>query len=316
MLSGGQRQRLAIARSIISNPKVLLLDEATSALDPRVESIVQNALQRVSQGRTVLVIAHKLATIKDSDNIAVIANGYVAEQGTHEELINQGGRYAALVRAQDLGRSDSSNNPSKEDPDDTESNESVQHVISLKKTESVSASVAHGLESQHGSHGTIRLFLLHCIFKVLKEQESLYSWFALSMVGVLIGGATYPGQALLFARLITVFTRQGSEASRDANLYSLMLFIIAIGNLVAYFIVGWTCNVIGQQVAHHYRSEMFSSILKQDKEFFDRVENRSGSLVSRIGMMPAQLQDLISVNVLLILILVVNLVSSCTLALV
>ncbi|KAL8932767.1 MAG: hypothetical protein Q9216_006688 [Gyalolechia sp. 2 TL-2023] len=312
MLSGGQRQRLAIARSIISDPKVLLLDEATSALDPRAESVVQHALQSVSRGRTVLVIAHKLATIKNADNIAVIANGSIVEQGTHEQLLEQGGQYAALVRAQDLGHGDQGGGKaSKEDEDE----ESLKRMDSSKKTESVIRTTNHDLEGRIVSPGTLGLSLLGCIYRILREQKSLYTWFALSTVGVLIGGATYPGQALLFARLIGVFTQQESDARDDANFYSLMLFIIAIGNLIGYFIVGWTCNVIGQTVAHHYRSEMFALMLKQDKEFFDRIDNHSGSLVSRLGTLPSQLQDLISANILLILTVVVNLLSSCALAL-
>jgi ATP-binding cassette subfamily B (MDR/TAP) protein 1 len=86
-LSGGQKQRLAIARSIVSEPTVLLLDEATSALDPKAEKIVQQALDRVSKDRTTIVIAHKLSTIRTADDIAVMANGAVIEQGTHNELL-------------------------------------------------------------------------------------------------------------------------------------------------------------------------------------------------------------------------------------
>jgi ATP-binding cassette subfamily B (MDR/TAP) protein 1 len=92
-LSGGQKQRIAIARSIVSEPTVLLLDEATSALDPKAEKIVQQALDRVSKNRTTIVIAHKLSTIRTAENIAVIANGAVIEQGAHEELLKLDGAY-------------------------------------------------------------------------------------------------------------------------------------------------------------------------------------------------------------------------------
>jgi ATP-binding cassette subfamily B (MDR/TAP) protein 1 len=86
-LSGGQKQRLAIARSIVSEPKVLLLDEATSALDPKAEKIVQQALDRVSKDRTTIVVAHKLSTVRTADNIVVMSDGAVVEQGTHQDLL-------------------------------------------------------------------------------------------------------------------------------------------------------------------------------------------------------------------------------------
>lgn len=92
-LSGGQKQRLAIARSIVSEPTVLLLDEATSALDLKAGKIVQQALDRVSRNRTTIVIAHKLSTIRTANNIAVMANGTVVEQGSHEELLTLDGAY-------------------------------------------------------------------------------------------------------------------------------------------------------------------------------------------------------------------------------
>ncbi len=92
-LSGGQKQRIAIARSIVSEPSVLLLDEATSALDPKAEKIVQQALDRVSANRTTIVIAHKLSTIRNADNIGVMSDGIIIEQGTHDDLIERGEAY-------------------------------------------------------------------------------------------------------------------------------------------------------------------------------------------------------------------------------
>ncbi|XP_076950520.1 ABC transporter B family member 27-like [Bidens hawaiensis] len=99
-LSGGQKQRIAIARALLMNPRVLLLDEATSALDAESEYLVQDAMDSLMQGRTVLVIAHRLSTVKSADTVAVISDGQIAESGTHEELLNMNGIYTALVKRQ------------------------------------------------------------------------------------------------------------------------------------------------------------------------------------------------------------------------
>jgi ATP-binding cassette subfamily B protein len=99
-LSGGQRQRISIARAMLQDPRILVLDEATSAVDTETERAIQRALARLSEGRTTLVIAHRLSTVRDADTILVLEDGRVTERGSHADLLELGGKYAALWSVQ------------------------------------------------------------------------------------------------------------------------------------------------------------------------------------------------------------------------
>ena len=101
-LSGGQRQRLCIARAVLQNPPLLILDEATSALDTKSEKLVQEALEKVMNGRTALVIAHRLSTVKNADTIVVMDQGVIVEEGSHEELYAKKSYYYKLCSMQEL----------------------------------------------------------------------------------------------------------------------------------------------------------------------------------------------------------------------
>jgi ATP-binding cassette subfamily B protein len=99
-LSGGEKQRVAIARAVLKDPPVLILDEATASLDSRLERVIREAMERLAAGRTTVVIAHRLSTVLSADQILVMDRGHVVERGRHEELIAQGGLYAALYNEQ------------------------------------------------------------------------------------------------------------------------------------------------------------------------------------------------------------------------
>lgn len=242
-LSGGQKQRLAIARSIVSEPKVLLLDEATSALDPNAEKIVQQALDRVSKGRTTIVIAHKLSTIRNADNIAVMANGAVVEQGKHNDLLTRDGAYSRLVRAQDLGSTtgDAKNDEEPRGKEDTPG-------IELVRTKTQASGIGHA-GREHAKDG-IHYNLIQCIWIIFREQENLGLWFLILFVATLAGGATYPAQAILFSRVVEAFQLDAERGVDQGDFYSLMFFIVALGNLFVYAAVGWASNIVAQVSRH------------------------------------------------------------------
>lgn len=311
-LSGGQRQRISIARSIISDPRILLFDEATSALDPRAERIVQNALNRVSANKTTLIIAHKLATVMAADNIAVMVEGRIAEQGNHNELLKLDGLYAAMVRAQDLG-ANATAEALKSDLEDG-IDQRVDAPASLLRTKSEALSSGASREFEQGNHGTVGYSLAKCIFIMLKEHSKLYPWYAVLALTYLMVGGTYPAQAVLFSRLIRVFTLQGSEAKQQADFYALMFFVLALSNLVGYFCVGLATNAIGQALTHHYRREMVERIIRFDQDFFDDPDNSSGALTARLSSVPSAVQELMSANVGLMVNVVVNILACSLLA--
>ncbi|KAF7560030.1 hypothetical protein G7046_g4121 [Stylonectria norvegica] len=299
-LSGGQKQRVVIARSIISNPKVLLLDEATSALDPNAEKIVQQALNNVAKGRTLIVIAHRLSTIRDADNIVVMAKGGTIEQGSHDELVNLGGAYSRLVKAQDLGQGKVT----------TEGEVEVEKETDGELDPVLSRASAHA--TRDISNGKlINYGLMKCLYLIIKEQRPLWLPGLILMIMAGFGGATYPALAVLFAKTMRAFENIDVH---EANFYSLMFFMVALGNLFIYVVAGWISNIIGQYVMRIYRAEIFDNTLRQDMTFFDNPDNGTGALVSRLAAEPTNLQELLSMNIALMMINVVTLLSSCILA--
>lgn len=168
----------------------MLLDEATSALDPKAEKLVQQALDNVSANRTTVTIAHKLSTIQKADNIAVMSQGALIEQGTHHELLSRGGAYAKLVHSQDLERS--SEKPTSE-IDETSGEEvdeeSDQHFrkLALKRTVSTTGST-HAQHDQPDATETMGYGLFKCLVLLIKEQPELWYLYAITAVVSILGG--------------------------------------------------------------------------------------------------------------------------------
>ncbi|KAF3483014.1 multidrug resistance protein [Arthroderma uncinatum] len=312
LLSGGQRQRVAIARSIISNPPILLLDEATSALDPTAEAIVQAALDRVSKTRTTILIAHKLSTVKKADNIVVMNKGQVLEQGTHDSLLDAKGQYWNLVNAQSLSLSnDDATSASESEKEADEPTEALEKQVTTK---SIRSNIPNEVIPQTEDVSR-KVSLFRCIVKILYEQRRHWVFFLCGGIASVAGGGAFPAQAILFSKIVTIFQLPEDQLQGRGNFWALMFFILALCILVTYASIGFFLTVAAFRSSKFYRSEYFRAMISQDIEFFDQPDNSSGSLTARLSTDPQNLQDLLSSNIGLILIVMVSLLSVIILAL-
>ncbi|KAG5958942.1 hypothetical protein E4U58_005183 [Claviceps cyperi] len=318
LLSGGQKQRIAIARSVVSEPKILLLDEATSALDPHAEGIVQEALDRVSKGRTTIVIAHKLATIRKADNIVVMKNGKIIEQGTHESLIVSDGAYAQLVKVQNLNLKLSGEDSDREEeeyaPEAKRDPSDLVKPMTKVATQDRARMEAKTSRDDYDDHA--HLGLVSVILRLVKESPSLRRWYILTIAGCVGASAAFPGQAILLANVSDAFTLQGSAMIDKGNFYAAMFIVLAAECFISYFALGYASNLVSQTLSHTFRRQSFNDMLRQDLQFFDREENNTGALASRIDSNPQAILDLMGFNVSLIFISVLNILGCSVLGIV
>ncbi|KAM3499894.1 hypothetical protein MY10362_006883 [Beauveria mimosiformis] len=317
LLSGGQRQRIAIARSVISEPRILLLDEATSALDPNAEAVVQKALDSVSRGRTTIVIAHKLSSICNADNIVVMSHGEIAEQARHAELLKRGGIYARLVNAQSLSTStqnlkDVACRTSEEG--DQGRNVPIEKVASLDTLNTTEAGHPEVLGEREDFEASKSLGLLQSIWRLARSTPELHRWYILAGAACVAGAAVYPGQTLLLGKLVDIIGVDDPTA--EANFLALMLLVLSLGCLLCYYALGWAMNVIANTLSTRVRSDMLRSLVRQDLRFFDRPENTVGAMVARLDSNPQAVLELMGINISFSIISTISVVACCILSLV
>ncbi|RDL36738.1 putative leptomycin B resistance protein pmd1 [Venustampulla echinocandica] len=297
-ISGGQRQRLAIARSIIKRPKILILDEATSSIDVRGERLVQQALDRVSEGRTTITIAHRLSTIKKADKIVVLKKGKVIEQGNHDSLLeDENGAYWALVNAQKLSMGETF-----EDESDLTEDSKPGEVLERTMTAGSAARTAEEEVVWKDKP------FLASFATLMAEQTGRWPWYLILAISCLSAGAGNPIQAYLFAQLINVVTYVGAALQAATNYWALRFFILSLGVLAAYFLLGYSSSTISTHITCTYRQEYFESILAKPVSFFDDEDNSSGTLTARVANDPTQLQQLLGINMAMVYIAIFGLV--------
>eukprot|EP01116_Phalansterium_solitarium_P018473 TRINITY_DN489_c0_g1_i1.p1 TRINITY_DN489_c0_g1~~TRINITY_DN489_c0_g1_i1.p1 ORF type:complete len:1312 (+),score=501.72 TRINITY_DN489_c0_g1_i1:46-3981(+) len=317
-LSGGQKQRIAIARTIIRQPKVLLLDEATSALDTESERIVQDALDRVMKGRTTIVVAHRLSTVRNADVIVVLDKGSVAEKGTHDELMSLGGIYKGLVEAQGhAARAPVSPDGSKQEsvptaePTDSPtvalpSNSPRQPVpVAGKASEDDDATDLPQIEAEQVDDKTTTGCFnrrrkpksdddyVVPLSRVVRLNRNEFLHLLAGSIGALLNAAVNPAYALVFGEIVGLFYASHDRMDREAGMWAVLFFAIGVAAMIGQVMQAFFFGFAGERLTYRLRRMAFSSMLRQNVGWFDLEENSPAVLSSRLASDAALVEGMV-----------------------
>ncbi|KAI0050297.1 P-loop containing nucleoside triphosphate hydrolase protein [Auriscalpium vulgare] len=306
LLSGGQKQRIAIARAIVSDPRILLLDEATSALDTQSEGIVQDALDKAAAGRTTITIAHRLSTIKDADCIYVVGEGVIIEKGKHNELLaDENGAYARLVAAQKLREAKEeeatgpggSESDSKEDAEKEDFEKEAADEVPLGRRDTRRSLASEILEQRKREPQEENYTWSYLFRRMGAINQKEWKRYLLGAIFASMTGAVYPAFGIVWSHALGGFSDPTAHERRHAgDRNALWVFLIAIISAVSIGFQNYFFAASAASLTSKLRSLSFKAILRQDIEYFDQEQHSTGSIVSNLSDGPQKINGLAGIT--------------------